>query len=71
MRFMVELDELDVGFLQSAVENMRSAPDGEAQRSRIVEARWRLAFEIERIAIAADAARRAAESAIPNLGRMP
>lgn len=53
--FTVEMSESDIGTLQSAVENMRAAERTES----VVEAAWRLAYQIEQIAKRAEAARRA------------
>lgn len=46
-----KLTDEDIGVLQSAVENLRSAPEGEDQRKRILDARWSLAYKIEQMAI--------------------
>jgi hypothetical protein len=59
--FKLELSEEDIGHLQAAVENMRAAPEGEEQRARILDARWRIAEKLESLARRAEAARRAAQ----------
>lgn len=54
MGFMIEMDDDDLHTLQCAVENMRSA-DGPPS---VINARWRLAFKLEKIARDAAAASR-------------
>jgi hypothetical protein len=54
MGFMIELDEEDIGTLQSAVENLR-APE---RTPSIIDAAWRLASKLELMAKDAEAARR-------------
>lgn len=56
--FKFDMTEEDLGTLQAAVENMRSAPEGDEQCDRILDARWRLASKLEDMAKRADQSRR-------------
>lgn len=58
MMFKFDMTEDDLFTLQSAVENMRSAPEDDGQRARILDARWRLASKLEDMAKRADQSRR-------------
>lgn len=55
----MEITDNDIFLLQCAVENMRSAPEGDEQRARLIDARWRIAFDLEQLAKRAEVARRA------------
>lgn len=55
----LEITDNDIFLLHCAVENMRSAPEGDEQRASIIDARWRIAYDLEQLAKRADAAMRA------------